>query len=106
MTKEIDILRHCATNGRYVTGDPFVIEMGARGLLRDHGPQEMADGDHYFTLAAGGREMLAEWRAAQPVVKVKRRSEVFERWQAYCEAFARVPFSHFWKDIWPNYKFR
>lgn len=103
--KEADILRHTSDNGRYVTNEEFVIEMGKRGLLFDHGPQRLAGGMHYLVTTMKGREELNEWQRSQPKPKKKRRrSEVFDSWQNYMDACGRIPFSEFWKEIWPNYR--
>lgn len=45
--KEASVLAHTLSNGRYVTGDADVIEMGKAGLLHDYGPQNLAGGMHY-----------------------------------------------------------
>lgn len=74
------ILRHTSNTGRYLTGGTsrdFVVcqELAAAGLLRDHGPQRLADGDHYYTTTAKGREALNEWQATQPKPKPLTRSQ-------------------------------
>jgi hypothetical protein len=50
ITKEIDVLLHTQRTGRYVTDEQFVIEMAAKGLLKDYGPQRLAGGMHYLTI--------------------------------------------------------
>ncbi len=106
MTQEIDVLLHTASTGRYVTGDPFVIDIARRGLLIDHGPQSLAGGMHYLTLSGEGREAVRAWNACQPKPKRKRVRPEFAAWRRYCEAFADVPFGEFFKRIWPQYKER
>lgn len=107
--QEADILSHTSNNGRYVTGEKLVFEMAARGLLHDHGGTGFwPKGTRGFTLSAAGRTALSEWRAVQPLPikpKRKRQSPAFEGWRAYCEAFGRVPFDYFWKEIWPNRRY-
>lgn len=104
--KEYEILDHASSNGRYVTGDPFVLEMAARGLLKDYGPQALADGAHYFETTSRGRAALNEYRATLPKPKKRRVSRAFESWERYTEACGNVPFKTFLKDVWPNYKSR
>lgn len=105
---EAEILMHTSRNGRFVTGDKRVLEMGARGLLYDFGPQAIAGGDHCLVMTPKSRELLNEWKSAQPKpAKSKRRcSEAFRKWRDYCEAFGDLPFSSFWKKVWPNYPYR
>lgn len=98
---EADILAHASSKGRYVTADADVLDMAASGLLNDYGPQPLADGDHYLTLSEKGRSALAEWRAAQTKPKKRRVSGAFESWEPYQDAFGHIPFSRFWKEIWP-----
>lgn len=101
--EQADVLAHTALNGRYVTGEPAVIAMAEAGLLRDHGAQRLAGGMHYLVVTEKGRDALRDWRAMQPPPPKRRRSsEAFVGWRAYCEAFERVPFGYFWKEIWPN----
>lgn len=97
---QADILDHTSRNGRFVTSDPKVMAMATDGLLFDYGAQELAAGDHFFTLTAKGRQSLSDWRDAQPKpVKSKRKkTQIFADWQNYCEAFNRMPFSEFWKQ--------
>lgn len=64
--EEADVLAHTSRTGRYVTGEESVIDMGRRGLLYDHGPQRLVNGDHYFVMTSKGAEALREWREAQP----------------------------------------
>lgn len=107
--READVLLHTSKNGRYVTDEADVIAMGERGLLFDHGAQRLADGMHYLVPTAAGREALSEWKAAQPPpLKPKRapRSPAFQAWSDYKEAYGRLTFSEFWKDIWPAYRRR
>ncbi len=104
---EADVLLHIASNGRYVTNEADVIAMGKRGLLFDHGPQVLAGGAHYLVTTPAGRSALSEWKIAQPKPpKLKRRrpSEAFEAWRTFCDVFNRIPFSQFWKEVWPNRK--
>lgn len=81
LTKEIDVLMHTSRTGRYVTDETDVIAMGNAGLLKDYGPQKLADGMHYFTLTEAGRQKLADWRATQPKPKPPTRSQ--GRYQEY-----------------------
>jgi hypothetical protein len=104
--REALVLVHTSQNGRYVTDDPFVIEMGKRGLLRDHGPWELAGGASFLTMTPKSRDLLIEWRAAQPKSKNRRISREFQKWQDFCEAFKRITFSEFHKEVWPKYKFK
>lgn len=105
---QADVLRHTSINGRFVTDDPRVIEMASQGLLFDFGSQRLAGGMHYLTTTRKGTEALIEWHAAQPNPKIikHRRSKSFESWQHFCDAFGKIPFSRFWKEIWPTYKLR
>lgn len=98
---QASVLAHTDSTGRYCTDDPVVIAMGEAGLLRDFGPQEIAGGMHYFWMTGKGRAALAEWRAAQPKPKKRRVSAAFESWERYQDACGRIPFSQFWKNIWP-----
>lgn len=103
------VLVHTSNTGRYVTDEPQVIALAARGLLRDFGPQRCAGGMHYFTMTASGREALADWRARQPPppkVKRRRKSREFECWQNYREVWKDIPFSQFHRDVWPEAKYR
>jgi len=85
---EIDILRHTQRTGRYVTGESFVIEMGARGLLKDHSPQCLADGMHYFTLTEAGRKILADHQATSPKPPVLTRSQLrYREWLDISDCF-------------------
>lgn len=104
MSKTIDVLLHASSNGRYVTDDPFVAEMATQGLLRDHGPQVLAGGDHYYTTTPKGRQAINEWKAAQPKPKARRRrqSKAFEGWRLHCELARRIPFNRFLKEVWPR----
>lgn len=98
-----DILSHTSNTGRYVGEGHALMEIARAGLLHDHGPQQLAGGAHYLTMTVKGREALAQWRAAQPKPrKVRRRSEQFEGWRAYCESFKRISFPEFLRDVWPN----
>lgn len=99
------ILSHTSDNGRFVTDEKRVLEIAEAGLLFDHGPQALAGGAHYLTTTMAGRQALSEWRAAQPKPpKPKRRPQTrqFEAWRSYCEAFRRVPFGEFLREIWPS----
>jgi hypothetical protein len=82
---EADVLAHTSQNDRYVTDELRVIQLAQKGWLRDHGPQRLAGGAHYLTLTTRGREVLSQWRAAQPqpppLSKRKRRAK--ERWDRY-----------------------
>lgn len=84
------------------------LKMAEDGLLFDHGPQRLADGDHYLATTMEGRRALREWRSVQPKPKIqkKRKSPAFEAWERYCDAFCEIPFSEFWKVVWPQYKTR
>lgn len=106
--KQADVLAHTSSNGRYVTDETLVLEMAQDGLLHDRGAQRLAGGMHYFTMTALGRYALNEWRAVQPKPpKSKRRcTEAFRKWRDYCDAFNHIPFSTFWKEIWPTYQRR
>lgn len=107
--RQADVLLHTSSNGRYVTDEADVIQMGKDGLLFDHGPQALAGGMHYLVMTPKGREALNEWKAAQPPPpKPKRRpqSRAFEAWMNYCDACGRFPFSQFYKEVWPTYEFR
>lgn len=50
---------------------------------------------------------LSEWRAAQPKPpkpKRRRQSRAFESWRRHCEAYGRIPFSDFLKELWPQWR--
>ncbi len=82
------MLAHTSRTGRYVTDEKLVIELAAHGFLKDHGPQRLADGMHYFTMREAGRTALAEHRATLPKPKPLTRSQ--RRYQEYlsvCESF-------------------
>ena len=107
--READVLAHTSLNGRYVTDETDVIALAARGLLRDHGPQPIADGMHYLTMTAAGRDALNDYHLAQPKpapVKKRRRSRAFECWMRHREANYDRGFQRFLKDIWPTEKCR
>lgn len=74
--READVLAHTASNGRYVTDEAAVIEMGKAGLLQDHGPQNLAAGMHYLTMTHLGRMMLMQWRDAQPKPKPLTKAQL------------------------------
>ena len=102
--KQADVLQHTSRTGRYVTSDPLVLEMAKEGLLYDHGPQQLAAGDHYLVTTPKGRAALVEWEKAQPPPpkpKRRRRSEAFEYWQNYVDACERISFRDFLRDIFP-----
>lgn len=82
---EADVLRHTSDTGRYVTDEKKVIELGERGLLNDYGPQRLADGMHYFTLALKGQEALQAWRDAkpQPPKISRKKAAARSRYQEY-----------------------
>jgi hypothetical protein len=103
---EADILLHTSSNGRYVSNEPLAIDLGARGLLYDHGPQVLAGWTHYLVTTPAGRQALSEWKAAQPKPNPKRRprSEQFDSWRNYCEAMNRISFPDFLQQIWPHRK--
>ena len=97
-TREADVLAHTYKYGRFVTTDRFVLMMAKAGLLRDHGPQQLAGGAHYLSLTAKGRDAFSAWRNAQPKpAKVKRRSKMFDSWQSYQEAYGLISFPDFLK---------
>lgn len=107
---EADVLLHTSQTGRYVTDEAAVITMAARGLLRNHGPQALAGGMHYFTMSSKGREAL-NWLEANacrfPQPKPKRKpSRAFECWRNFRDMGYCCSFSEFWKQIWPTYEFR
>lgn len=98
--EEADILIHTSNTGRYVGEGRALMALAKRGLLRDHGPQQLAVGAHYLTTTMAGREALSEWRAAQPKPpKVKRPSKQFQAWRDYCEANGRLSFAEFLKRL-------
>ncbi len=111
--EEQAILRHTSDTGRYLTGGScrdFVVcqALAAEGLLHDHGPQRLADGDHYYTTTMRGREALNEWQRAQPkpVAKKDRTSRAFAAWRRYRDAtYDRMGFSEFWKLFKANPEF-
>lgn len=79
-------------------------ELLRMGLMTKH-PRRGGAGDEltggmpcYFVTDAGKREMLAQ----SPRVPRSKRSRAFEQWQSYCDAFGNIPFSRFWKEVWPN----
>jgi hypothetical protein len=104
---ELDVLEHTSNTGRYVTDETKVIALAERGLLRDHGAQQLAGGMHYFTLSARGRDALNEHhrnlcRFPQPKRK-RPASEQFQAWRDYREAtWSRITFREFLKEVWPN----
>lgn len=104
--QEADILLHTSSNGRYVSGEALAIDLGRRGLLYDHGPQQLAGGAHYLVMTGKGRTELNAWKAAQPPPpkrKARRMSEQFRAWRAYLEATCnRMPFPKFLKEVWPH----
>lgn len=105
--READVLLHASSNGRYVTDEADVIAMGSAGLLHDCGPQRLAGGMHYLVTTPAGRTALTEWKAAQPKPpKPKRapRTTAFQSWRDYCDGCGRIPFSEFWKTVWPHYR--
>lgn len=109
--RQADVLLHASRNGRYVTDEADVIQMGRDGLLFDHGPQALAGGMHYLVMTPKSREALSEWKRAQPAPpkppKPKRIGKAFAAWRQYREAtFDRIGFPEFNKEIWPNYQFR
>lgn len=104
-TAEADILAHTSNTGRFVTSEPLVFAMAARGLLHDHGGTGFwPKGTRGFTSSSAGRAALSEWRAAQPKpAKSKRRtSPAFASWRQYCDANGRYGFAEFLKNIWPH----
>lgn len=95
-TEEAGILAHTSNTGRYVGEGHALMALASRGLLCDHGAQELAGGAHYLTMSSAGREALNEWRAAQPPPpKVRRQSKSFRAWRDYCEANGRLSFPEF-----------
>lgn len=79
-------------------------ELVSRGLMRKHSRRGGA-GDEltggmpcYYVTDAGKDEMIRQ----SPKAPRSRRSRVFESWQNYCDAFGNIPFSRFWKEVWPN----
>lgn len=103
-----DILRHASDNGRYVTDEQFVIDLAAQGLMKDYGPQKLADGMHYLTVTSKGREALNEYQAAQPkpVMKKRRISRAFSAWEDHKDAGYSFGFSEFLKQVWPLIKYQ
>lgn len=105
--RQADVLLHASSNGRYVTDEEDVIQMGRDGLLFDHGPQRVAGGAHYLVTTVAGRAALNEWKAAQPKPKIVKRREslAFKAWRDY-KAYgdSRITFSEFWKNLWPELK--
>ncbi len=81
MTKEqYEVMNHTSSTGRYLTGDgsrdyAVCIELAALGWLRDHGPQTLTNGDHYYTTTPSGRQALNEHRAALPQPKPLTKSQ-------------------------------
>lgn len=101
------VLVHTAETGRYVTSEVRVLTLAARGLLCDHGAQQLAAGDHYLTLTRAGRQALAEWRAAQPRPPRKRRaSRAWEAWRTHVELGCDLSFSQFLRTFWAEGKGR
>lgn len=98
--EEAEILAHTSNTGRYVGEGHTLMALAKRGLLHDHGPQQLAGGLHYLTMRSAGREALSEWRAAQPKPpRAKRRSRQFRAWQSYREANGRLSFPDFLKRL-------
>jgi len=70
---------------RYVT-DPkstcgiAISELVSLGLMRDHGPQAMAAGMHYYSVTQAG--LLAMWENSPKPPKLTRSQKRFAR---YCE---------------------
>ena len=62
IAEEYEVLKHTLKTGRYVTDKVAVIDLAARGLLNDHGPQVIAGGMHYFTITTAGCAAVAEFR--------------------------------------------
>lgn len=106
---EYDILRHASDNGRFVTDEAKVIAFAERGWMHDYGPQVLAGGAHYLVVTVKGREVMNEYqRSLPPPPKPKRRipSRAFSAWRDYNEMFRRVSFGHFWREVWPSYRYR
>jgi len=84
--KQIDILLHTSSNGRFVGDHDADMEtLVSVGALRDYGPQTLADGAHYYVTTPTGRQILNEWHAAQPKPPVlpkrkQRAKERFDYW--------------------------
>ena len=93
--QESEVLAHTSRTGRYVTDEAHIIDMGVRGLLFDHGAQEIAGGMHDFVMTPAGREALNEYRAAQPRPAEKhgpwkpltRSQERYRRYRRCAECF-------------------
>ncbi len=93
--QEATILAHTSRTGRYVTDEPIVIAMAERGLLKDHGPQRLADGMHYFTGTTAGNTAMRDWQESQPkpapppkLTKRKQKAKArYRRWLDYGEGF-------------------
>lgn len=55
--------------------------MAFRGMLHDHGAQELAGGMHYLTMTALGKEQLREYRDSIPKPKpLTRAQQRYRRW--------------------------
>ena len=94
-SKEYEVLAHTSRTGRFVTDEVHVISMAERGLLFDHGAQELAGGMHYFVMTKAGRDALNEYRAAIPKPPepygpwkpLTRSQERYRRYKGVAECF-------------------
>jgi len=108
--QQADILDHTsnrAAGGFYCGDSPVMQQLIALGLMQSAGRKSFVP-DEYFSMTASGRAALREWRAAQPkpAIPQRRKSRAFESWEVFCDACGHTPFSQFWKEIWPSYRFR
>lgn len=97
-TFECDVLAHTSRTGRYVTGEPAVIEMANRGILHDHGPQSLAGGDHYLVMTQMGRQALMAHNATLPKPALCRKlARSQERYRSFLNADSELKFGEWIK---------
>lgn len=114
----LEILQHSLGVDRYGRGEfyrnhfvaggqdePLCEELVAMRFMRKHS-RRGGDGDEltggmpcYIVTDAGKGAMLRH----SPKPPKSKRTQAFDSWERYCEAFNRIPFSQFLKEVWPNY---
>lgn len=94
---------HFVAGGRDVESCDELVQLG---FMAKH-PRRGGAGDEltgwmpcYFVTDAGKDEMIRQ----SPKAPRPKRSLSFEAWQNYCDAFGTIPFSRFWKEVWPEYR--